>query len=68
MNSVINFMIDKYLLFVIIIILVVLAVIGYMVEDARLRKLKKEYIKQAKKGVPGSEITFDNAVDKINGS
>lgn len=68
MNSVINFMIDKYLLFVIIIILVVLAVIGYMVEDARLRKLKKEYIKQAKKGVPGSEITFDNAVDNINGS
>ena len=68
MNSVINFMIDKYLLFVIIIIMVVLAVIGYMVEDARLKKLRKEYLKQTKKGIPGSEITFDNAVDKINRS
>ncbi len=68
MNSVINFMIDNFLLFVIIVILVILAVIGYMVEEARLEKLKKEYLKQAKKGVPGSEITFDNAVDKINGS
>ena len=49
MNSVINFMIDNFLLFVIIVILVILAVIGYMVEEARLEKLKKEYLKQAKK-------------------
>lgn len=67
MNSVINFMLDKYLLFVIIICLVILAVIGYMVEDYRLSKLKKEYMKEAKKGIRGSEITFDNAIDKING-
>lgn len=67
MNSVINFMLDKYLLFVIFIVLVILAVIGYMVEESRFKKLKKEYMKEAKKGIRGSEITFDNAVDKING-
>ena len=39
----INFMIDNYTKFLMIIIFVVLAVIGYTVENIRMQNLKREY-------------------------
>lgn len=39
----INFMIDNYTKFLLIIIFIVLAVIGYTVENIRMQNLKREY-------------------------
>ena len=39
----INFMIDNYTKYLLIIIFIVLAVIGYTVENIRMQNLKREY-------------------------
>lgn len=55
----INFMIDNYTKFLIIIFFMILAVIGYTVENIRMQNLKREYENKYNNGKTIDETITD---------
>lgn len=65
MNSVINFLISHYFVFAILVFFLILAIIGYIFEDIRMNKLKKEFMKITRNEAFPNELSFDEAIEKI---
>ena len=59
MGVLINFLIDNYIYFVFVAILLVLALIGYIVDSTKTQKLKKEFAKkeEEKADIPVANLT-----------
>ena len=65
MNSVISFLISHYFVFAILVFFLILAIIGYIFEDIRMNKLKKEFMKITRNEAFPNELSFDEAIEKI---
>ena len=65
MNSVISFLISHYFVFAILVFFLILAIIGYIFEDIRMNKLKKEFMKITRNEAFPNELSFDKAIEKI---
>ena len=65
MNSVINFLISHYFVFAILVFFLILAIIGYIFEDIRMTKLKKEFMEITRNEAFPNELSFDKAIEKI---
>lgn len=71
MDVLINFLLDNYIYFVFVAILLVLALVGYIVDTAKTEKLKKEYSKKEEETIDipianlGSNVKIGETVNKM---
>lgn len=69
MESIINFLIENYVYVIFVVILLILALIGYIVENSRMRKIEAlENAEKPLKEIPNTSIDTDIKLGEMGNS